>query len=200
MVRRRGEVSMKATIVEGDAEAKTVRLRVSWDAVCEPDGTLMLGKEIELATVPGVPDWISAEIRNTWKSMQGAGQTEAYRIMERMVRRLGYGDLRDSTLSMLADEAERMTATNPPTITEHDFGIIVGENRQMKQALYLARKWGVRSDGFSAEVANSIRDFIDRDFQGPAPKQPDYYPPTIVADEAERMTVANPPTLGWENL
>jgi hypothetical protein len=49
---------------------------------------------------PGsVPDWIKAEVKATWKAMQGAGQLEAYRIMERMVKRLGYGDMRDPSLA-----------------------------------------------------------------------------------------------------
>lgn len=34
---------------------------------------------------------IRAEIIATWRAMQGVGQTEAYRILERMVDRLGYG-------------------------------------------------------------------------------------------------------------
>ena len=46
-----------------------------------------------------VPDWIKAEVRATWTAMQGVGQLEAYRIMERMVRRLGYGDMRDPSLA-----------------------------------------------------------------------------------------------------
>jgi len=49
---------------------------------------------------PGsVPDWIKAEVKATWTAMQGAGQMEAYRIMERMVKRLGYGDMRDPSLA-----------------------------------------------------------------------------------------------------
>ena len=46
-----------------------------------------------------MPDWIKAEVKATWTAMQGVGQMEAYRIMERMVRRLGYGDLRDPSLA-----------------------------------------------------------------------------------------------------
>jgi len=45
-----------------------------------------------------VPDWVSTEVKATWAAMQGVGQMEAYRIMERMVRRLGYRDLRDQPL------------------------------------------------------------------------------------------------------
>lgn len=46
-----------------------------------------------------VPDWISSEVKDTYEAMQGAGQNEAYRIMERMVRRIGYCDLRDPSLA-----------------------------------------------------------------------------------------------------
>ena len=42
---------------------------------------------------------INEEIIATWRSMQGSGQCEAYRIMERMVRRLGYNDFRDPSLA-----------------------------------------------------------------------------------------------------
>ncbi len=38
-----------------------------------------------------VPDWVAQEIRETWHAAQAKGQTEAYRIIEIMVDRLGYG-------------------------------------------------------------------------------------------------------------
>ena len=41
---------------------------------------------------------MSREIIDTWHSMQGKGQLEAYRILERMVRRLGYGQMEDPSL------------------------------------------------------------------------------------------------------
>ena len=50
-------------------------------------------------TDEAIPAWVSEEIKATWTAMQGAGQTEAYRIMERMVKRIGYGDLRDPALT-----------------------------------------------------------------------------------------------------
>lgn len=40
-----------------------------------------------------VPEWAASEIRNSWENAKGRGQTEAYRILERMVDRLGYGRL-----------------------------------------------------------------------------------------------------------
>jgi len=46
-----------------------------------------------------VPSWIKEEVKATWTAMQGVGQLEAYRIMERMVRRLGCGDMRDPSLA-----------------------------------------------------------------------------------------------------
>jgi hypothetical protein len=48
---------------------------------------------------PHIPAWISVEVKETWNAMQGVGQMEAYRIMERMVRRIGYEDLRDPSLA-----------------------------------------------------------------------------------------------------
>lgn len=40
-----------------------------------------------------IPEWVKEEVKATWKAMQGVGQHEAYRIMERMVRRIGYGEV-----------------------------------------------------------------------------------------------------------
>lgn len=40
-----------------------------------------------------IPEWIKEEVKATWKAMQGVGQHEAYRIMEHMVRRIGYGEV-----------------------------------------------------------------------------------------------------------
>ena len=39
-----------------------------------------------------VPDWVAEEIRTTWRAARDAGsQLESFRIIERMVDRLGYG-------------------------------------------------------------------------------------------------------------
>ena len=39
-----------------------------------------------------IPDWAAEEIRKTWRAaLLAGGQMEAYRIIERMVDRLGYG-------------------------------------------------------------------------------------------------------------
>jgi len=39
-----------------------------------------------------VPDWAAAEIRATWRAARDAGnQLESFRLIERMVDRLGYG-------------------------------------------------------------------------------------------------------------
>ncbi len=47
---------------------------------------------------------------------------------------------------------------------------------QMEAALMLAARWGISSDGYSAEVASRIRCWIIGGMQGEAPKAPDYYP------------------------
>jgi predicted nucleotidyltransferase len=39
-----------------------------------------------------VPDWAAEEIRATWRAARNAGnQLDSFRIIERMVDRLGYG-------------------------------------------------------------------------------------------------------------
>ena len=49
-------------------------------------------KDIEGTVVNCVPKWIAEEIKSTWRAARDAGgQTEAFRILERMVDRLGYG-------------------------------------------------------------------------------------------------------------
>ena len=47
-----------------------------------------------LAARPGsaIPEWAAAEIRETWNSARASGsELQAFRIIERMVDRLGYG-------------------------------------------------------------------------------------------------------------
>lgn len=50
------------------------------------------------------------------------------------------------------------------------------ETKRLKKALRLATKWGIRSDGFSAEVSDSIRVWIDGGMLGDPPEAPSYYP------------------------
>ena len=63
-------------------------------------GTGCACDETELATPPvatppargDVPEWVAAEIRETWKAARDAGgEMQAFRIIERMTDRLGYG-------------------------------------------------------------------------------------------------------------
>ena len=52
-----------------------------------------------------VPDWAAAEIRATWRAARDAGgEMAAFRIIERMVDRLGYG--RTENNPSLAQNAE----------------------------------------------------------------------------------------------
>lgn len=43
-----------------------------------------------------VPKWVADEIRETWNAAQAKGQTEAYRIIQIMVDRLGYGRIENN--------------------------------------------------------------------------------------------------------
>lgn len=46
-----------------------------------------------------IPEWVSTEIKKTWRAAtDGVGQTQAYRILERMVSRLGYNRREDPPL------------------------------------------------------------------------------------------------------
>lgn len=54
-----------------------------------------------------VPDWAAAEIKATWRTAKDAGgQEEAYRIIERMVDRLGYGRTVDNPSLAIDKETE----------------------------------------------------------------------------------------------
>lgn len=44
------------------------------------------------------------------------------------------------------------------------------------EALMLAARWGISSDGYSAEVAGDLRCWIINGMKGPPPKAPDFYP------------------------
>lgn len=53
---------------------------------------------------PDAPDWVKEEIIATWNAARNSGsQTEAFRILERMVDRIGYGRIEN----------------NPPLIPAH---------------------------------------------------------------------------------
>jgi len=54
----------------------------------------ILEQEVEQVEVP---EWVKAEIRDTWNAARkSGGQMEAFRILERMVDRLGYGRREDN--------------------------------------------------------------------------------------------------------
>jgi hypothetical protein len=55
-------------------------------------------------------------------------------------------------------------------------GDLLSENRRLKLALSRATKWGIRSDGFSAEVSDSLRIWFDGGMVGDPPAVPSYYP------------------------
>jgi hypothetical protein len=50
------------------------------------------------------------------------------------------------------------------------------ENERLKTALRRAARWGIRSDGFSGEVSDSLRVWIDGGMVGDPPEVPSYYP------------------------
>lgn len=53
---------------------------------------------------------------------------------------------------------------------------IAYQRDQMEATLMLAARWGISSDGYSAEVSSRIRCWIIGGMKGDAPKAPDYYP------------------------
>lgn len=50
------------------------------------------------------------------------------------------------------------------------------ENDRLRLALGRAARWGIRSDGFSGEVSDSLRVWIDGGMVGDPPEVPSYYP------------------------
>jgi hypothetical protein len=47
--------------------------------------------------VTPVPDWVAKEIRTTWRAARDSGsELEAFRILEVMVDRLGYGRIENN--------------------------------------------------------------------------------------------------------
>ena len=58
---------------------------------------------------------------------------------------------------------------------------IAYQRDQMEAALMLAARWGISSDGYSAEVSSRIRCWIIGGMKGEAPKAPDYYPANAAA-------------------
>jgi hypothetical protein len=55
-------------------------------------------------------------------------------------------------------------------------GKFEAEVERLKTALNRAAKWGIRSDGFSGEVSDSLRVWIDGGMVGDPPEVPSYYP------------------------
>lgn len=55
--------------------------------------------DVDFTVIPDVPDWVAAEVRRTWEKARDCGsQLEAFRIFERMTRRLGYRRYEDKPL------------------------------------------------------------------------------------------------------
>jgi hypothetical protein len=55
-------------------------------------------------------------------------------------------------------------------------GKFEAESQRLKTALRCAARWGIRSDGFSGEVSDSLRVWIDGGMVGDPPEVPSYYP------------------------
>jgi hypothetical protein len=52
----------------------------------------MSDSELTAPVCSAIPDWAANEIRQTWNAAREAGgELQAFRIIERMVDRLGYG-------------------------------------------------------------------------------------------------------------
>lgn len=61
-----------------------------------------------------IPEWIAKEIRDTWRKARSVnGQCAAFNILERMVSRLGYGQMEENNPS-LASEGPSYTDCRAP--------------------------------------------------------------------------------------
>lgn len=57
-----------------------------------------------------VPDWVAKEIKETWRAAREAGgEMQAFRIIERMVDRLGYGRRKNNPSLVPNDGVDRPT-------------------------------------------------------------------------------------------
>jgi hypothetical protein len=67
---------------------------------------------LSAATCSAVPGWVATEILETWKAAREAGgELQAFRIIERMVDRLGYGRTENNP-PLLPNSALKLGATN----------------------------------------------------------------------------------------
>lgn len=64
-----------------------------------------------------VPEWVAEEIKETWQAARDAGgEMQAFRIIERMVDRLGYGRMKNNP-SLVPNPVVRgatLSRTSPP--------------------------------------------------------------------------------------
>lgn len=58
---------------------------------------------------------------------------------------------------------------------DHAHEALLNHARKLEESLRLAAKWGMRSNGFSADVSDAIRNWIDGGMKGNPPKEPEYY-------------------------
>ena len=68
---------------------------------------------------------------------------------------------------------------------------IANQRDQMEATLMLAARWGISSDGYSAEVSSRIRRWIINGMRGDAPKAPDYYPANVKEHTTPRNTTTD---------
>lgn len=90
---RAGEI-VRLVKYQGEQDAGNYGMAEAWnadDVVNEMVEAYLAGAREEAAIKDAQIASMRAEVIATWREMQGAGQFEAYRIMERMVDRLGYG-------------------------------------------------------------------------------------------------------------
>ena len=66
-----------------------------------------------------VPDWVAEEIKATWRAARDAGgEMQAFRIIERMVDRLGYGR-RDNNPSLAPNNMLSVSGERKETDAKH---------------------------------------------------------------------------------
>ena len=60
--------------------------------------------------------------------------------------------------------------------SDHAHATILEHAKNLEIVLRTAARWGLRSDGFSAEVSDSLRKWIDNGMKDEPPQPPEYYP------------------------
>jgi predicted RNase H-like nuclease (RuvC/YqgF family) len=97
-------------------------------------------------------------------------------------RRIASSQAREEMLLKQRDEMTEQRDAAMATLRlekenhEREIAVMTEQRDSARGALILAARWGISSDGYSAEVASRIRCWIISGMIGNAPTAPDYYP------------------------